>query len=213
MPVAQKQGMQPLLILYATREGHTRNIAEHLAAAFRSHGLAVEVLPVAQDGGPQDLGRYAGVLIAASVHMARHEREIVSFVATHRAELARLPSAFLSVSMNQAAAEGASASAEERAKAAERVREAIELFFARTGWRPGRVKPVAGALLYRRYNFLLRFVMKRISRSEGVTTDTSRDHVFTDWGALDRFAEEFIAALPGLAAAGDRAVAPLSARS
>jgi menaquinone-dependent protoporphyrinogen oxidase len=51
--------------------------------------------------------------------------------------------------------------------------------------------PVAGALPYTRYNFLVRFLMKRIARKAGGPTDTSRDYDFTDWAALDRFAAAF----------------------
>ena len=61
----------------------------------------------------------------------------------------------------------------------------LEAFSARTGWHPGRAVSFAGALPYTRYNPLLRFVMKRISH----TTDTSRDHDFTDWKAVRAFAD------------------------
>ena len=50
---------------------------------------------------------------------------------------------------------------------------------------------VAGALLYTRYNFLVRFVMRQITKAEGGDTDTSRDYEYTDWDAVDRFAEAF----------------------
>jgi menaquinone-dependent protoporphyrinogen oxidase len=65
------------------------------------------------------------------------------------------------------------------------------LVAAETGWHPRRVELVAGALPYTRYNFLVRFVMRRISRKEGGDTDTSRDYEYTDWAAVDRFAAEF----------------------
>ena len=60
-------------------------------------------------------------------------------------------------------------------------------FFAETGWYPERVKPVAGALLYTPYNFLIRLVMKHIAQHAGRSRDTSRDHEYTDWVALDHF--------------------------
>jgi menaquinone-dependent protoporphyrinogen oxidase len=47
--------------------------------------------------------------------------------------------------------------------------------------------PVAGALAYSRYNFIIRFVMKQIARKAGAPTDTSRDYELTDWPTLDRF--------------------------
>jgi menaquinone-dependent protoporphyrinogen oxidase len=76
----------------------------------------------------------------------------------------------------------------------------MEKFFVDTGWRPQRVKPIAGALLYSKYNPLVRFVMKRIARKAGTRTDTSRDYEYTDWVSLDRFidelAEELTASAP-----------------
>ena len=63
----------------------------------------------------------------------------------------------------------------------------IDVFVGETGWRPARVLPVAGALAYSQYNFIIRFVMKRIARKAGAPTDTSRDHEFTDWSTLARF--------------------------
>jgi menaquinone-dependent protoporphyrinogen oxidase len=57
--------------------------------------------------------------------------------------------------------------AERRAQAAADVERWIDAFLAETGWHPAKIKAVAGALLYSKYNFLLRFVMKRISRQAG----------------------------------------------
>jgi menaquinone-dependent protoporphyrinogen oxidase len=68
----------------------------------------------------------------------------------------------------------------------------VDKLLAETGWRPRRIELVAGALLYTRYNFLVRFVMRQISKAEGGDTDTSRDYEYTDWAAVDRFALEFV---------------------
>ena len=67
----------------------------------------------------------------------------------------------------------------------------LKRFFDETGWRPTVVMPVAGALSYSHYNFLVRFVMKQIAKKEGSGTDTSRDYEYTDWDALDAFVKEF----------------------
>ena len=66
----------------------------------------------------------------------------------------------------------------------------IDVFIEETGWRPARALPVAGALAYSRYNFIIKFLMKRIARKAGAPTDTSRDYELTDWAALDRFVGE-----------------------
>ena len=53
------------------------------------------------------------------------------------------------------------------------------------------MKPVACALLYTKYNVMLRFLMKRIAGKPGGSSDATRDQVDTDWEALDRFVNEF----------------------
>ncbi len=101
-----------------------------------------------------------------------------------------MPAAFISVTLSEAGAERPSATPEERARFAADVQKVLEAFLKETGWRPKRVKPVAGALLYTKYNFLVRFIMKRIAKTTGAETDTSRDYEYTNWAALDRFADE-----------------------
>ena len=48
--------------------------------------------------------------------------------------------------------------------------------------------------MYSKYNFLVRFFMRRIAQKEGGDTDTSRDYEYTDWEALDRLVDEVAAA-------------------
>ncbi len=71
---------------------------------------------------------------------------------------------FISVTSSLAGAERADATPDEHARFAADVKKVIDAFFEQTSWCPNRVKPVAGALLYTKYNFLIRFVMKRIAR-------------------------------------------------
>ena len=44
------------------------------------------------------------------------------------------------------------------------------------------------------YGFLKRLMMKKIvsDKPGGLSTDTSRDHVYTDWDEVERFAEAFL---------------------
>jgi menaquinone-dependent protoporphyrinogen oxidase len=185
--------MKPVLVLYATHEGQTRRIAEHMAASLGAHGLVADAVNAAYIPDGFSLDSYSAAIVAASVHGGRHENEIVRFVKDHVKGLERIPTAFLSVSLSEAGAEDAMAPPENRARAAADATRMIDEFLAETGWRPSSIKAVAGALLYTKYNFLLRFVMKRISRQAGGTTDTSKDHEYTDWVALDRLVDEFVA--------------------
>ena len=184
--------MKSVAVLYATREGQTLRIAEHIAARLRTHGFPVDVLAVARNlSETLDLTRYGATVVAASVHIGKHEREMVEFVKKHRAALERVPSAFFSVSLSEAGAEDASATPERRERASANVNAVTDAFLRETGWKPMRVQPVAGALLYRQYGAIVRLVMRFIARKVGATTDTSRDHEYTDWQALDRLADEF----------------------
>jgi len=182
--------MRPVAVFYATRESHTHKIAERVADDLRKRGFEAHVKNLRDDTAAMKLGDYAGVILAASVHAGTHEPEVLEFVKQHRAQLEAMPAAFLSVTLSEAGAERANAIPEEHAHFVADVQEMLNRFFNDTGWHPQRVKPVAGALLYTKYNFLIRFVMRRIARKAGAATDTSRDYEYTDWVALDRFVEE-----------------------
>jgi menaquinone-dependent protoporphyrinogen oxidase len=94
--------MKPVGVFYATREGHTQRIAEHVAASLRQRGLEATVYDVHAQPAVK-LGQYAAAVVAGSVHAGRHESELVRFVTEHIAELENLPSAFLSVTLSEAA--------------------------------------------------------------------------------------------------------------
>jgi menaquinone-dependent protoporphyrinogen oxidase len=185
--------MKPIAVFYATREGQTEKIAGRIAGTLRARGFDAEVHNVADDTPIEELDRYRAAVVAASVHAGGHEPEMVRFVREHRARLESMPAAFVSVSLSEAGAEDPHKSVEERARAAKDVQSMIDAFLEKTGWHPSRIEPVAGALAYTRYNFLVCLVMKRIAKKEGASTDTSRDHEYTDWVELEHFVEEFAA--------------------
>jgi menaquinone-dependent protoporphyrinogen oxidase len=171
--------MTKILITYGTTEGQTAQIADHLAGVIRDRGLEAETMNLKQSADVSVAG-YDAVIIGGSVHMGKHQEEVVDFVRKNRADLERLPSAFFSVSL---AANGDLANAEAY----------VENFAQQAGWRPTKVGLFSGALLYRQYGFIKRYMMKRIVRDKpGMSTDTSRDYVYTDWDQIRRFAEDFV---------------------
>ena len=177
-------------IFYATREGQGKRVAEHIAESLRARRFDVDVCNVKDSPELIDTQPYQLAFVVASVHLGRHEREIVRFVKSHRADLVRLGAPFLSLTLSEAGAEDSAAPPEKRMAAAADARRMIDVFVQETGWRPAYVLPVAGALAYSKYNFIVRLVMKAIARKAGGPTDTSRDYEFTDWAALDRFVLE-----------------------
>jgi menaquinone-dependent protoporphyrinogen oxidase len=188
---AAKELTMRIATIYATREGQTQRIVEYLAGAFRARDVEVDIFR-AKEKPDVDLEAYDLVVVAGSVHIGSHEPELIAFVKRHRDMLERVPAAFISVNLSQAGVEDVKRSVEQRARATKNVAGVVEAFVRKTGWHPRWTEPVAGALLYTRYNFLIRFIMKRISKAEGGSVDTSRDHEYTDWLALERFADRII---------------------
>jgi menaquinone-dependent protoporphyrinogen oxidase len=173
--------MANVLLVYATREGQTGKIATRLAATLRSEGHAVELFDADHGPAPGELERFQLIVVGGPIHAQGYPRSIIRFVRAHRALLDRVPSAFFSVGLALA-----SRTSDGRAQTL----EVVQRFVEKTGWRPRRIELIAGALPYSKYNFLVRFVMRRITAKEGGDTDTSRDYEYTDWPAVDRFAVE-----------------------
>jgi len=183
--------MKPILLIYATREGHTRRIVEHVGAVLAAQQRSTEIIDAAHLPRGFSFAKYCSAIVAASLHLGKHEPEIARFVKRYLPELHQIPTLFLSVSLSERTVEDPQAPAEKRAQAEADVARTINSFLKQTGWRPSDVAAVAGALLYSKYNFLVRFIMKRIANKAGGPVDTSRDYEFTDWLKLDRLITGF----------------------
>jgi menaquinone-dependent protoporphyrinogen oxidase len=188
--------MKPIAVFYATREGLSEQIAEHIGSGLFKHGLEVDVRNVRYPTNT-DLSKYAYVVIAASVHAGHHEPEMVKFVKRHLQELKSVPALFLSISLSQAGVERATANENERARFDSDVHRMLEAFSSETGWYPDRIIPVAGALRYSKYNFFLRFIMRHIAKKAGAETDTSRDYEYTNWVVLDQCVKDIVKQIGG----------------
>jgi len=181
--------MAEVLVLFASREGQTEKIARRIAAVLEAKGHRVELRNSDSSRGELDLVRYRAILVGSPVRVGRYLPSIVRFVRNQREALQRVPSAFFSVSLAVAHHRNSDRRNEEGRAETMRV---VEKFTRATGWSPLRIELIAGALQYSKYNFLIRFLMRRISAHAGGDTDMSRDYEYTDWAAVDRFASEFV---------------------
>ena len=168
--------MSDVLILYASHYGQTRTIAERIGRRLLERGHDVDLVSVDdKNARPRALG-YDLVVVGSRVEFGKHARSVLEFVRANSEDLRAIPTAFFSVSMSAARESGDP-------------NGYLRTMFTSLGWRPTEWTAFAGALPYRKYNPILRFVMKRINGASGSTTDTSRDHVFTDEAVVDAFAE------------------------
>jgi menaquinone-dependent protoporphyrinogen oxidase len=163
-------------ILYSSSEGQARRIAESVAQGLTDHGHTVQC---------EDVTRAVmrvkpnAVILIASIHVGRHTQAAKDIIRKNVELFNRIPAAFISVSLSARDADRTTA------------RGYIEDFLAETGWHPALTATIAGALRYSSYGFLKKLIIKRIAEQNGLPTDTSRDHEFTDWQEVSAFADAF----------------------
>ena len=195
IPVTPKK---PVAVFYGASTSHTRVIAERVAEDLRACGLPVRMHSV-WGVEPVDLGRCVAAVIVAPVHSGMHERAMVNFVKVHRAQLERLPVAFISATatatLREAGGQTIGDAPESRAQFEGDVQTESNPFFAETGWHPARLSAFAGSISYTRYNFLVRWIMKLLAPKGGAGASIRQGpggaQEDAGWDALDVFVREF----------------------
>jgi menaquinone-dependent protoporphyrinogen oxidase len=177
--------MQPILVAYATTEGHTRKIAEFIAERLRIRGHRVDLIDCAGAAAAQVTPAYLAAILGGPVHQHAHPAALVHFAKRNRAWLAALPCAVFSVSLAAAMPDMDSRLEAQRA---------LSDLLDETSLAPLATRCIAGALKYTQYDYFKRTIMTMISRQVGRTTDASRDHEYTDWADVEAFVDEFLAA-------------------
>ncbi len=172
--------MGRVLVLYGTTDGHTARISRFIGDALGEIGHAVDVVEAGRDAPRPD--DYAGIVVAASVHASGFQRTVHRWLRLHTPALRDKPTAFVPVCLAVLQSEPA---------VREELDAHIERFLTETGFTPSATRIVAGAVLYTRYNWIKRWVMRRIVLKAGGGTDTSRDYEYTDWADVRAFAREF----------------------
>jgi menaquinone-dependent protoporphyrinogen oxidase len=179
--------LKSVLVIYATTEGQTRKIAEFIAQALRARGVKADLVDSASKSAAQIQPVYSAAILCGSIHQHRYHAALMRFVNRNKDWLVGLPAAFVSVSLTALLRDD---------KRRNELRTIAEAFFRKTGWSPAITRHVGGALRYTKYNYFKRLIMRLIAKHQGGDTDTSRDYEYTDWDALTRFVDEFLAAAP-----------------
>jgi menaquinone-dependent protoporphyrinogen oxidase len=173
--------MSRILLLYATIEGQTALIAERIAHTLRQKAHSVDLLPAGTDPARLDPAAYDGVMVGASIHYGHHPAYLRTLIRRHGSALVARPSAFFSVSLS-------AGGPRPKPKVAQRY---LDKFMRQTGWQPQLTASFAGAVKYSLYGPIKRRVMIVFVGLGGGNTDTSQDYEYTDWDAVERFADTF----------------------
>lgn len=173
-----------IIIIYGSLEGQTKKISERIADILQHKGHQTTTLSCEQLPTDFEVADFDAVIIGGSIHINKYPKPLIKFVTTHRDWLSNTPGAFFTVCM---------AINSQRPKSQEQARRFGVNFLAENSWQPMLNETFAGAVKYTQYGFITRYIMKRISKHEGGSTDTSRDHEYTDWYRVAHFADEFAA--------------------
>ena len=164
-----------LLIVYGSTEGQTRKICEFLRDKAQGSGHKVSIID--STGAELDPEGFDAVIVGASVHANKYQTSIKHYVTKHAEDLNDRPGVFVSVSLT---------AAHDEPESWKELNKITENFLSETGWKPSFIEQVAGALRYTEYNFFKKFIMRLIAKKEGESTDTTKDHEYTDWGQVER---------------------------
>ncbi len=168
-----------VLIVYATTEGQTRKIAQHIAARSRDLSHEVTICDSGAVTRRLDIKEFDAVFIAGSVHQERHQDSIIDFVIAHKEKLQGKTSAFISVSLSAVLESGH-----------DEAQGYVNRFMTTTNWKPDHILLLGGALRFGEYDYFKQQIVKHIVMKRGDEELSNQDYEFTDWEALDHFVDE-----------------------
>lgn len=170
--------MSRIVVLYMSREGQTKKIADTIAQSLSQAGHDVHIGAITQSSVALD--QADAVVLGCPIRYGRHLGPFRAFVDRHGALLSRKPGFFFSVNLT----------ARKPERAEPHNNRYLQKYLASIEWQPDKVEVFAGALLYSRYDFFNRAVIRLIMKITGGPTDTSRDIEFTDWTRVAAFARD-----------------------
>ncbi len=177
-----------ILAVYGSNYGQTEAVIRRIAQALEALGHEVNVFKGDSVPASVVVEDYGAVVVGASILVGKYQDYIRDFVTRNLPALQARPTAFVSVNGGNP-----ESSPEWQVQAA----QYVATFLQATGWAPRWTAKFGGALRFRHYGIVTRWIMKMISRRSGGPTDTSREYEFTDWEAVDRFGREVAEGLAG----------------
>ena len=173
--------MAEIVLLHAGREGQTRRICECMASCLESEGWTVSVLDLSDSNVLESVTKSRYLIIGASVHYGHLPASLYRFIEQNRQLLAARSNAFFCVNLT----------ARKPGKDTPQGSAYMRTFLRKSSWRPQRLAVFAGALLYRRYVWYDRVMIRFIMWMTGGPTDTRRDVEFTDWDRVRSVARDW----------------------
>lgn len=170
-----------LLIIYSTTDGHTRKIAEYMAshASNTQRFSVIDVIDI-KSVNSIELKNYSHIIVGASIRYGKFAKPVFDFIEQQSDSLNKVVSGFYSVNLTARKAD----------KNTPETNVYTRKFLENINWKPSLVAVFAGALLYPRYGFFDKFMIKLIMKITKGETDTSKEIEYTDWESVGVFIDE-----------------------
>lgn len=171
-----------ILIAYGSTEGQTRKIVKAIAKQITDMGHEIAMFDTSGLLGDLHPDAFDQIIVAGSVHVERHQETMELFVLAHLEELRSKPALFISVSLAAAFDDGLTDA-----------QVYVDSFAKTTGWAPKKALLVAGAVRHGEYGYYEEHIFEHIVIKDRSLDDPSKDQEFTDWDALAKGVEGFLA--------------------
>lgn len=170
--------MARVAIIYASTDGHSRNICERLRELIETPDNQVTLVSI-EDARAADLSAFDKIVVGASIRYGKHSPLLLEFVNANVRVLDAKPNAFFSVNIV----------ARKPQKNRPETNPYLQKFLRRSRWRPKELDVFAGKLDYPRYGFLDRLMIQFIMLITKGPTDPRTVVEFTDWQRVEAFAQ------------------------
>ncbi|OBT15594.1 protoporphyrinogen oxidase [Vibrio sp. UCD-FRSSP16_10] len=171
--------MKKAALLYSTTDGQTQKILTHIESELE--GFKCDSFDLSKMDSI-DLLAYDRVVVGASIRYGHLSKSLYQFIQKHLVQLEQINAAFFCVNLT--------ARKEDQGKDTPEGSAYIKTFLKKSPWQPKLIGVFAGALLYPRYNFLDKFMIRLIMSMTGGETDTTKEVEYTNWGKVSLFTQK-----------------------
>lgn len=171
--------MEKSVIIYASVDGQTKKICDHINGVLLSKKQDVELVSIADFR--DNLKDFDKIILASSIRYGKHNQDVINLINQNYELLNTKKSAFISVNLV--------ARKEEKRQA--HTNPYVVKFLDKIKWKPTIVEVFAGKINYKIYGFFDKLIIKLIMVITKGPTNSDAEIEYTNWDNVTAFAEKF----------------------
>lgn len=172
--------MKKSVIIYASVNGQTKKICNHITEVLLSESQDVEMFCI--DDFQKKLDDYDKIIIASSIRYGKHNPQIEQLIEQHHKLLNTKTTVFISVNLVARKVEKSKAD----------TNPYVVKFLNKIKWKPSVVEVFAGRLNYKMYNFFDKQIIRLIMYITKGPTNPKTEIEYTNWDDVTAFAKRFV---------------------